>query len=202
MQTDEVDEVIFGHARSATHDRNVARAISRLVGISPSIPAYTIDKADASALQAIVSGAQSILLGESDGALAGGVEALDTSRVARENGITDTDTFAERFAITREQIERFARESRQRAETCATGGALCARDRGCCDPRTGADDRRRRSGDDTVIDGGGWGRGGRAGFGPMGRSIAVSRRLPRSGDGPVPASIRPAEAARCPRWRN
>ena len=122
VPTDEVDEVIFGHACSASHDRNVARAISRLVGMSPSIPAYTIDKADASALQAIVSGAQSILLGESDCVLAGGVEALDTIRVARENGSTDADTFAERFAITREQIERFARESQQRAESARQAG--------------------------------------------------------------------------------
>ena len=45
-------------------------------GLPEGAPAYTINKACACGLQAIASGAQSILLGESDVVLAGGIENM------------------------------------------------------------------------------------------------------------------------------
>jgi len=57
---DAVDEAIFGHARQAGNGPNVARQIVRRAGLPDSVPAFTIHKACASGLQAVVSGAQSV----------------------------------------------------------------------------------------------------------------------------------------------
>jgi acetyl-CoA C-acetyltransferase len=73
---DEIDEVIFGHARQAGSGPNSARQIAHRAGIPVAAPAYTINKACASGLQALASGVQSILLGESDCVLVGGVESM------------------------------------------------------------------------------------------------------------------------------
>ena len=73
-----VDEVIAGHARQAGNGPNMARQIVRRAGLPDEGPAYTINKACASCLQAIVSGAQSIKLGDSDSVLAVGVEHMSS----------------------------------------------------------------------------------------------------------------------------
>src|SRR5687768_10207784 len=59
----EVDEVLFGHGRQAGSGPNTARQVGHRTGVPSSSPAQTINKACASSLQAIASGAQSILLG-------------------------------------------------------------------------------------------------------------------------------------------
>ena len=73
---DEIDEVIIGHARQAGSGPNPARQVAHRAGIPVKSPAYTINKACASGMQAIASGAQSILLGESDCVIAGGIESM------------------------------------------------------------------------------------------------------------------------------
>jgi acetyl-CoA C-acetyltransferase len=50
--------------------------VVRRAGLPDTVPAQTINKACASGMQAIVSGAQSIMLGESDVVLAGGIESM------------------------------------------------------------------------------------------------------------------------------
>jgi acetyl-CoA C-acetyltransferase len=76
IPADEVDEVVFGHARQAGSGPNPARQVAHRAGVAMSAPAYTINKACASGLQAIASAAQSILLGESECVLAGGIESM------------------------------------------------------------------------------------------------------------------------------
>jgi len=76
IPADEVDEVIVGHARQAGSGPNPARQVAHRTGVPVSAPAYTINKACASGLQAIASAAQSILLGESECVLAGGIESM------------------------------------------------------------------------------------------------------------------------------
>jgi acetyl-CoA C-acetyltransferase len=76
IPADEVDEVVFGHARQAGSGPNPARQVAHRAGVPVSAPAYTINKACASGLQAIASAAQSILLGESECVLAGGIESM------------------------------------------------------------------------------------------------------------------------------
>src|SRR6476646_10458165 len=72
----DVDEVLIGHGRQAGSGPNPARQVGHRAGVPHRAPAQTINKACASSLQAIVSGAQSIMLGESDIALAGGIESM------------------------------------------------------------------------------------------------------------------------------
>ena len=62
----DVDEVVIGHGRQAGSGPNPARQVGHRAGIPPGAPAQTVNKACASSLQAIASGAQSIMLGESD----------------------------------------------------------------------------------------------------------------------------------------
>jgi len=72
----EVDEVIVGHARQAGSGPNPARQVAHRAGVPHAAPAYTINKACASGLQAIVAAAQSIALGESTIVVAGGIESM------------------------------------------------------------------------------------------------------------------------------
>jgi acetyl-CoA C-acetyltransferase len=72
----DVDEVVIGHGRQAGSGPNPGRQVGRRAGVADRAPAQTINKACASSLQAIVSAAQSIMLGESDVVLAGGIESM------------------------------------------------------------------------------------------------------------------------------
>src|SRR3712207_3196615 len=76
IEPTDVQEVIVGHGRQAGSGPNPARQIGHRAGIPHTAPAQTINKACASGLQALASAAQSILLGESDVVLAGGVESM------------------------------------------------------------------------------------------------------------------------------
>jgi acetyl-CoA C-acetyltransferase len=72
----DVEEVLIGHGRQAGSGPNPGRQVGHRAGIPDRAPAQTINKACASSLQAIVSGAQAIMLGESDVVLAGGIESM------------------------------------------------------------------------------------------------------------------------------
>src|SRR5262245_53193338 len=72
----DIDEVLMGHGRQAGSGPNPARQVGHRAGVPATAPAFTINKACASGMQAIVSGAQSIMLGESAVALAGGIESM------------------------------------------------------------------------------------------------------------------------------
>jgi acetyl-CoA C-acetyltransferase len=72
----DIDEVVMGHARQAGSGPNPARQVGHRAGVPDESPAQTINKACASGMQAIVSGAQSIMLGESEVVLAGGIESM------------------------------------------------------------------------------------------------------------------------------
>jgi acetyl-CoA C-acetyltransferase len=72
----DVDEVVVGHGRQAGSGPNPGRQVGSRAGVPHRAPAQTINKACASSLQAIVAGAQSIMLGESDIVLAGGIESM------------------------------------------------------------------------------------------------------------------------------
>ena len=76
VPADEIDEVIVGHARQAGSGPNPARQVAHRAGIPVLAPAQTINKACASGLQALAAAAQSILLGESECVLAGGIESM------------------------------------------------------------------------------------------------------------------------------
>jgi len=76
VSADAVEEVLIGHGRQAGSGPNPARQVGRRAGIPDSVPAQTINKACASGMQTIATGAQSIMLGESETVLAGGIESM------------------------------------------------------------------------------------------------------------------------------
>lgn len=76
LTPEDVDEVIVGHARQAGNGPNLARQIGFRLGVPVDRPGFSINKACASGLKAITLGYQSIVTGENDVVLAGGVEQM------------------------------------------------------------------------------------------------------------------------------
>jgi len=76
IEPSDVHEVLMGHGRPAGAGPNPARQVAHRAGVPHTAPAYTINKACAGGMQALASGAQSIMLGESDVVLAGGIENM------------------------------------------------------------------------------------------------------------------------------
>jgi len=67
----EIDEVIFSQVVPSVLTPNVAREVSLLPQLPPSVPAYTLNRACASAAQAISNAADQIRLRNADWILAG-----------------------------------------------------------------------------------------------------------------------------------
>lgn len=74
-----VDQVIFGHARQAGGGPNTARQIAFRAGVPVERPAYTVNQACGSGLQAVLSAARTILTGEAEVVLAGGTESMSNT---------------------------------------------------------------------------------------------------------------------------
>ena len=150
-----VDEVVFGHARQAGNGPNLARQVVRRAGLADPVPAYTINKACASGLQAVVSAAQSVRLGDAEAVLAGGTEHMTSipylatdvrwGRKLGDEPLLDamyrdgylcplcdqlmgetSETLATEYAITREEQDRYALRSNQRAARAWTSGRFAA----------------------------------------------------------------------------
>jgi len=77
IEGDQVDQVIVGNILMAGQGMNPGRKVGINAGVPNSAPAMTINRMCASGLQAIVSAAQEIALGEADVILAGGIENMD-----------------------------------------------------------------------------------------------------------------------------
>ena len=72
-----VGEVVLGNANGAGEDnRNVARMATLLAGLPVTVPASTVNRLCGSSLDATISGARQIALGESEVVLVGGVESM------------------------------------------------------------------------------------------------------------------------------
>src|SRR6266849_1680238 len=72
-----LDEVVFGCANQAGEDnRNVARMALLLAGVPDCVPGITVNRLCASGLNAIGDAARAIRCGETDFAIAGGVESM------------------------------------------------------------------------------------------------------------------------------
>jgi acetyl-CoA C-acetyltransferase len=147
----EVGYAVFGNARQAGGGPNPARQIVRRAGLPDASPAFTVNMACASGLQAIVSAAQIVRDGEADIVLAGGAESmsrvpylLDRARWGYRLGDAEVvdgmyrdgflcplcdrlmgetaETLAERDGITREEQDAYAAESQRRCEERARAG--------------------------------------------------------------------------------
>jgi acetyl-CoA C-acetyltransferase len=150
-----VDELVFGHARQAGNGPNLARQVVRRAGLADSVPAYTINKACASGMQAVVNAAQLVQLGDADVVLAGGSEhmssipylAMDVrwGKKLGDEPLLDamfrdgylcplcdqlmgetSETLATEYAISREEQDRYAQRSNQRAARAWDDGRFAA----------------------------------------------------------------------------
>ncbi len=139
-----VGHVVFGNViPTEPRDAYIARVAAIEGGVPKEVPALTVNRLCGSGLQAIVSAAQSILLGDADTALAGGAESMSRAPHLLTSGRTGqrmgdialvdymvgvlSDPFghghmgvtaenvAERYAVSRGEQDAFAAESQARA---------------------------------------------------------------------------------------
>ena len=144
VPVDRIDEVVFGHARQAGNGPNLARQVVRRAGLADAVPAYTINKACASGMQAVVNAALLVRAGEADVVLAGGTEHMTSipflatdlrwGKKLGDEPLLDamykdgyqcplcnqvmgetSETLATEYAISREEQDRYALRSNQRA---------------------------------------------------------------------------------------
>ncbi len=78
-----VEEVVMGHVLTAAAGQNTARQAAIKAGLPVTTPALTINKVCGSGLKAVHLAAQSILLGEADVVVAGGMESMSLAPHAR-----------------------------------------------------------------------------------------------------------------------
>lgn len=76
IEPGQVDEVLMGCVMQANLGQSPARQASKFAGLPDSVIATTVNKVCASGMKAIAQGAQSILLGDADIVVAGGMESM------------------------------------------------------------------------------------------------------------------------------
>ncbi|HEP1388567.1 TPA: acetyl-CoA C-acetyltransferase [Streptococcus pyogenes] len=139
-----VDEVILGNVLHAGLGQNVARQVAVHSGIPEDKTAFTLDMVCGSGLKAIQLAAQSIILGDADIVIAGGVENMSQAAYVStqhrfgqrlgnsqlidtlvHDGLTDAfnnyhmgitaENVAQKYGISREEQDQFALESQEKA---------------------------------------------------------------------------------------
>ncbi|MFM0621627.1 acetyl-CoA C-acetyltransferase [Streptococcus suis] len=151
IPADSVDEVIFGNVLSAGQGQNIARQIAIRAGIPQTASAYAVNKVCGSGLKSVLLAAQSIMLGDNDVVVAGGIEIMSqapylskTSRFGSKFGhitledsmLTDglTDAFndyhmgitaenvAEHYQVSRAEQDAFTYSSQNKAAKAIAEG--------------------------------------------------------------------------------
>ncbi|HFI0648565.1 TPA: acetyl-CoA C-acetyltransferase [Streptococcus suis] len=151
IPADSVDEVIFGNVLSAGQGQNIARQIAIRAGIPQTASAYVVNKVCGSGLKSVLLATQSILLGDNDVVVAGGIEIMSqapylskTSRFGSKFGhitledsmLTDglTDAFndyhmgitaenvAEHYQVSRAEQDAFTYSSQEKAAKAIAEG--------------------------------------------------------------------------------
>jgi acetyl-CoA acyltransferase len=105
----EVDEVIFSQVVPSPLVPNVAREVSLLPQLLPSVPAYTLNRACASAAQAVANAADQIAIGHADVIIAGGVESLSDIPILHSRRFSQTLVEASRARSLRSRAVAFTR---------------------------------------------------------------------------------------------
>ncbi|MBQ9663030.1 MAG: thiolase family protein [Oscillospiraceae bacterium] len=137
-----IDDVILGCAMPVNQmDFNAARSVARRAGLPNSVPGQTINRFCSSSLQAIGTAANAILAGQMDCVIAGGTEAmsmcfhqpqeeykdklLDEQDIGIYMSMGETaERIAERYHISRREMEEMAVESHRRAHEAQVNGKL------------------------------------------------------------------------------
>ncbi len=76
IKVEDINEVLMGCVMQANLGQAPARQASMFAGLPNNIPATTVNKVCASGMKAIMQGAQSIMLGDNDVVVAGGMESM------------------------------------------------------------------------------------------------------------------------------
>lgn len=80
LKADQIGQVVFGHViNTEPRDMYLSRVVAMQAGVPASAPAMNVNRLCGSGAQAIVSAAQSLMLGDADFALAGGAECMSRS---------------------------------------------------------------------------------------------------------------------------
>lgn len=145
IRLDQVDEVLMGCVIQSNLGQAPARQAARYAGLPDKVVCTTVNKVCASGMKAIAQGAQSILLGDADVVVAGGMENMSSVPFYVENlrwgnkygstslvdglqkdGLTDcystfamgcaADVCAAENKISREEQDKFATESYKRSQ--------------------------------------------------------------------------------------
>ena len=144
LKSDDIDEVIMGHVLTSGLGQNPARQASIHAGIPVSKPAHIINQVCGSGLRSVISGYQSIKLGENKIIVAGGQENMSRAphtifyredKKLDENKLVDTmindgliDSFnnyhmgitaenvAEKYKISRDEQDLFALNSQKKTQ--------------------------------------------------------------------------------------
>ena len=146
-----IEEAIIGNVLSAGLGQNVARQVALKAGLSQESSATTINKVCGSGIKAVGLAAQAIKAGDVDVVLCGGTESMSNAPYVMpgarwghrmgDAGIVDTmikdglwdafndyhmgitaENIAERWGITREELDEFASHSQLKAETAIKSG--------------------------------------------------------------------------------
>ncbi|WP_433163533.1 3-oxoadipyl-CoA thiolase [Kribbella sp. CA-247076] len=101
LDAERIDDVILGCANQAGEDnRNVARMAVLLAGLPASVPGTTINRLCGSGLDAVASAARSIIAGDHDIVVAGGVESMSRAPFVMPKATTAFSRQAEIFDTT------------------------------------------------------------------------------------------------------
>ena len=142
---DEIDEVIMGQVLTAGCGQNPARQAAINAGIPISKPSYIVNQVCGSGLRAVISGYQSIKLGEATSVISGGQESMskaphsilfdDEKKIKKDelintmdnDGLIDAfnnyhmgvtaENVAKKFDITRFDQDEFALNSQKKTKT-------------------------------------------------------------------------------------
>jgi acetyl-CoA acyltransferase len=105
----DVDEVIWGQVVASPLVPNVAREVSLLPQLPKETPAYTVNRACASAGQAVTNAHDQIALGHADVILAGGVESLTDVPILVSRRLREILVDASRARTLGTRLKTFAR---------------------------------------------------------------------------------------------
>lgn len=141
-----IDDVIMGAGNQwGSQNANIGRMTVFAAGLPAGIPATSLDRKCASGLTALAFAARSIIAGDMDVALAGGVETITHTRNANTptyrmqspavtaqvphaymQMIETAEIVADRYGIGREAQDEFSAESHRRAAAAAAQGRFDA----------------------------------------------------------------------------
>ena len=151
LRADQIQQSIWGCARQAGGGPNVARQITYRAGVPETVPAFTVNQACGSGLQAIMLAAQQIMLGRAEVVLAGGTESMsrvpyfaEGARWGMRMGNTElvdgmyrdgfndplsglimgetAENLARQYEISRDEQDEYALRSQQRAQAAIESG--------------------------------------------------------------------------------